>query len=145
MPPEDGRFADTLNPSTGEVLCKYPVSTVKDVERAIDAARSAFYSWSKVCKVSDYSLSHDFKIMYVGQERKINKKCTIITRNRTQVLPSWHLIVRYASFLLFCVFNCPFDFFVRGIEWESKDFKSSGKVIGEKVWGFHSRRDYGPG
>ncbi|PFX31290.1 aldehyde dehydrogenase family 8 member A1-like isoform X1 [Stylophora pistillata] len=50
VPPEDGKFADTFNPSTGEALCKYPLSTVKDVERAVDAAKSAFNLWSKVCK-----------------------------------------------------------------------------------------------
>lgn len=52
VPPEDGRFADTLNPSTGEVLCKYPLSTVKDLEKAVEAARSASKLWSKVCKVT---------------------------------------------------------------------------------------------
>ena len=50
-PPEDGKFADTLNPSTGETLCKYPLSTVMDLEKAVEAASSAFKLWSKVSKV----------------------------------------------------------------------------------------------
>lgn len=52
VPPEDGRFADTLNPSTGEALCKYPLSGVMDLEKAVEAASSAFKLWSKVSKVT---------------------------------------------------------------------------------------------
>lgn len=103
MPPEDGRFADTLNPSTGEVLCKYPVSTVKDVERAIDAARSAFYSWSKVCKVSDYSLSHDSNIMYAGQERKIKQK---MYNYHAESNPSSPLLISDRKICEFSYFLC---------------------------------------
>lgn len=51
VPPEDGRFADTLNPSTGEALCKYPLSGVMDLEKAVEAASSAFKLWSKVSKM----------------------------------------------------------------------------------------------
>jgi len=51
VPPEDGRFADTLNPSTGEALCKYPLSGVMDLEKAVEAASSAFKHWSKVSKM----------------------------------------------------------------------------------------------
>jgi len=53
VPPEDGRFADTLNPSTGEALCKYPLSGVMDLEKAVEAASSAFKLWSKVSKVTE--------------------------------------------------------------------------------------------
>ena len=52
VPPEDGRFADTLNPTTGEALCKYPLSGGMDLEKAVDAASSAFKLWSKVSKVT---------------------------------------------------------------------------------------------
>ena len=52
VPPEDGRSADTLNPSTGEALCKYPLSGVMDLEKAVEAASSAFKLWSKVSKVT---------------------------------------------------------------------------------------------
>lgn len=52
VPPEDGRFADTLNPSTAEALCKYPQSGMIDLEKAVEAASSAFKLWSKVSKVT---------------------------------------------------------------------------------------------
>ncbi|KAL9972185.1 hypothetical protein ACROYT_G018442 [Oculina patagonica] len=51
LPPEDGKFSDTLNPSTGEALCKYPQSSVMDLEKAVEAASSAFKLWSKVSKI----------------------------------------------------------------------------------------------
>ena len=57
VPPEDGRFADTLNPSTGEALCKYPLSGVMDLEKAVGAASSAFKLWSKVSKVTKERIS----------------------------------------------------------------------------------------
>ena len=53
VPPEDGRFADTLNPSTTEALCKYPLSGMIDLEKAVEAASSAFKLWSKVSKVTN--------------------------------------------------------------------------------------------
>lgn len=77
---------------------------MKDVERAIDAARSAFYSWSKVCKVSDYSLSHDSKIMYAGQERKIKQKMynyQAASNPSSPLLTSDRKICEFSYFLCF--------------------------------------------
>jgi len=51
IPPEDGNFADTLNPSTGEALCKYPISTTVDLEKALEAASCAYQLWSKTSKI----------------------------------------------------------------------------------------------
>lgn len=52
VPPEDGKYADTLNPSTGEALCKYPLSTAVDLGKAVEAANSAYHLWSKKCRVN---------------------------------------------------------------------------------------------
>jgi acyl-CoA reductase-like NAD-dependent aldehyde dehydrogenase len=49
----DGKVTKTekirtgINPSTGEPLYDHPVSTAKDIDDAVDAARRAFPSWSK--------------------------------------------------------------------------------------------------
>ena len=42
---EDGEYLDVMNPSTGELLTKVPVTSGKRVEEAIDAAAAAFQSW----------------------------------------------------------------------------------------------------
>ena len=40
-----GAVLEKMNPSTGELLEKFPAATREDVSRAIDAAESAFESW----------------------------------------------------------------------------------------------------
>jgi betaine-aldehyde dehydrogenase len=43
--PVDGRHADLIDPSTGEVFASAPVSGAEDVDRAMRAAATAFESW----------------------------------------------------------------------------------------------------
>ncbi len=43
--PEDGRYADLVDPSTGEVFGSAPVSGSQDVDRAMKAAADAFETW----------------------------------------------------------------------------------------------------
>jgi betaine-aldehyde dehydrogenase len=43
--PTDGGYADLIDPSTGEVFAAAPVSGQADVDRAMQAAASAFESW----------------------------------------------------------------------------------------------------
>ncbi len=45
VPPADGRYADLIDPSTGEVFAQAPVSGAADVDRAMTAAAKAFESW----------------------------------------------------------------------------------------------------
>jgi malonate-semialdehyde dehydrogenase (acetylating)/methylmalonate-semialdehyde dehydrogenase len=42
---EDGDYLDVMNPSTGGLLAKVPVTPEKRVEEAIDAAAAAFETW----------------------------------------------------------------------------------------------------
>lgn len=44
----DGQWIDVLDPSTEEVISRQPAGTIKDVNRAIDAARKAQKSWSRL-------------------------------------------------------------------------------------------------
>src|SRR3954452_8297917 len=41
----DGRTADLVDPSTGEVFARAPVSSAADVDRAMTAAATAFEGW----------------------------------------------------------------------------------------------------
>nr|MDQ2696544.1 CoA-acylating methylmalonate-semialdehyde dehydrogenase [Pseudomonadota bacterium] len=43
---ESGRFSDVFNPATGEVKAKVPLATNAEVEKAVNAAREAFPTWS---------------------------------------------------------------------------------------------------
>jgi betaine-aldehyde dehydrogenase len=43
--PVDGRYADLIDPSTGEVFAAAPVSSEADVDRAMGAAETAFEGW----------------------------------------------------------------------------------------------------
>jgi betaine-aldehyde dehydrogenase len=43
--PADGRYADLIDPSTGEVFAAAPVSSDADVDRAMTAAEKAFETW----------------------------------------------------------------------------------------------------
>ncbi len=48
VPSEGGKWFETRNPTTGEVLARFPVGTVDDVVRAIDAAEAALPAWKWV-------------------------------------------------------------------------------------------------
>lgn len=43
--PCSGRFMDSFNPATEEVLCQVPLSDKDDIEKAVQAAREAFEGW----------------------------------------------------------------------------------------------------
>ncbi|MEV6633266.1 gamma-aminobutyraldehyde dehydrogenase [Actinoplanes sp. NPDC051470] len=43
--PADGRYVDLIDPATGEVFASAPVSGAVDVDRAMDAAATAFETW----------------------------------------------------------------------------------------------------
>ena len=43
--PADGKYADLVDPSTGEVFASTPVSGAADVDRAMRVAATAFETW----------------------------------------------------------------------------------------------------
>src|SRR4030095_6315563 len=59
----DGATRDILNPATGEVVDRAPVGTQAEINRAIDAAQSAFKSWSGMPP------SRRAEILYEGAHR----------------------------------------------------------------------------
>lgn len=48
--PSSGEYFDSFNPSTGEILCRIPDSSEKDIELAVQAATVAFPAWSKTSR-----------------------------------------------------------------------------------------------
>jgi malonate-semialdehyde dehydrogenase (acetylating)/methylmalonate-semialdehyde dehydrogenase len=40
-------YADVLNPATGELLARTPLSTIADVDMAVQAAADAFPAWRR--------------------------------------------------------------------------------------------------
>lgn len=50
-PPTKGEYLDNYNPSTGKAYSKVPASTAADVEKAIEAAKSAFPAWSNLSRL----------------------------------------------------------------------------------------------
>jgi aminomuconate-semialdehyde/2-hydroxymuconate-6-semialdehyde dehydrogenase len=45
--PIRGRYLDSVNPATGEIICKIPDSDAADINFAVDAAKAAFPQWSR--------------------------------------------------------------------------------------------------
>ena len=43
----NGQWIEVLNPSTEEIISRQPEGTIEDVNRALDAARSAQKAWAK--------------------------------------------------------------------------------------------------
>ena len=43
----DGRTADVINPADDQVIAQVPASAAEDVDRAVDAAETAFATWKK--------------------------------------------------------------------------------------------------
>lgn len=48
VPSESGQWFETKNPTTGEVLARFPQGTRGDVQRAIAAAEAAFPAWKRL-------------------------------------------------------------------------------------------------
>ncbi|KAL6077357.1 Aldehyde dehydrogenase 8 member A1 [Balamuthia mandrillaris] len=47
VPPAQGKYLDSFNPSTGEVFCLVPDSQEEDVQAAVACAKGAFPGWAK--------------------------------------------------------------------------------------------------
>jgi malonate-semialdehyde dehydrogenase (acetylating)/methylmalonate-semialdehyde dehydrogenase len=43
-----GKYEEVPNPATGEILAEVPISTLEDLDKAVEAAKTAFAKWKKV-------------------------------------------------------------------------------------------------
>jgi len=58
VPPAEGRYFENLSPVNGKPFAEYPRSTAADVDRALDAAHTAFATWSKTSVAERAALLH---------------------------------------------------------------------------------------
>jgi aldehyde dehydrogenase (NAD+) len=65
--PLSGEYVKTINPATEEVLAAIPVAGEADIDRAVEAARKAFGTWSSLAAVDRSKFL--FRIARVIQER----------------------------------------------------------------------------
>jgi len=66
VPPASGNYIDNIDPSRGKVFSKVPDSDEKDVQAAVDAAKSAFDSWSTLGNEK----RHDYLMRIVAEIEK---------------------------------------------------------------------------
>jgi len=71
--PESGKYFETTNPATGEVIADAPVASMKEVDRAITAAHEAFKKWRNVPFRDRSKLVFDLR-------NKVNEKAEWLSR-----------------------------------------------------------------
>ena len=67
VPPISKKYFNSINPATNEVIAKIAEANKKDVDFAVNSARSAFKSWSKL--KAKKSGKYIFRIARMIQER----------------------------------------------------------------------------
>ena len=50
--PYKGEIKDVVNPATGKVIARVPISTKEDHDRAVEAAKAAFPDWRRTPPVA---------------------------------------------------------------------------------------------
>src|SRR6266576_1079315 len=78
-----GDCLELTNPATAEPLCRVPLSTARDVDQAVAAARAAFPAWRAVPPV--VRARHLFRLKHVLDER-FDEIAAIITRENGKTL-----------------------------------------------------------
>ena len=78
-----GDCLDITNPATAEPLCRVPLSTARDVDQAVAAARAAFPAWRAVPPV--VRARHLFRLKHVLDQR-FDEIAAIITRENGKTL-----------------------------------------------------------
>src|SRR6266550_3530379 len=78
-----GDYLELTNPATAEPLCRVPLSTARDVDQAVAAARAAFPAWRAVPPV--VRARHLFRLKHVLDQR-FDEIAAIITRENGKTL-----------------------------------------------------------
>ena len=58
-----GKFADVINPSTGEVIAQTPLCTEEEVNRAIQSASAAFPAWANTPAIKRVQVLYKFRTL----------------------------------------------------------------------------------
>src|SRR5881398_558601 len=78
-----GDYLELTNPATAEPLCRVPLSTARDVDQAVAAARAAFPAWRAVPPV--VRARHLFRLKHV-LDQQFDEIAAIITRENGKTL-----------------------------------------------------------
>lgn len=74
---EEDEYIDSFEPKTGKIYSRIPISTVADVQDAVDAATEAFQAWSRTPRAE--------------RSRYLQRIAALIQQNR-EVLAIWESI-----------------------------------------------------
>ncbi len=80
---ETDRWGEIYNPALGTVVARVPMASRTDVERAVEAARSAFGTWSQTPLPARTRLLFRFREML---DQRRHELATIVTREHGKVL-----------------------------------------------------------
>src|ERR1051326_702455 len=72
----DGRTTEVRNPATGELVERVAAATQEDVERAIDAAETAFKKWALVAPPKRAEILFSTAHMLKQREKQLAKLLT---------------------------------------------------------------------
>ncbi|MFD2371463.1 CoA-acylating methylmalonate-semialdehyde dehydrogenase [Brevibacillus sp. GCM10020057] len=81
------RYEDIPNPATGELLSRVPLSTKEDVDKAVQAAKKAFPSWSETPVADRARVMFRFHSLLVRHQDELAE---MITRENGKNLPEAH-------------------------------------------------------
>ncbi|MDH4619894.1 CoA-acylating methylmalonate-semialdehyde dehydrogenase [Brevibacillus sp. AY1] len=84
---ETTRYEDVPNPATGELLSQVPISTRADVDKAVQAAKNAFSSWSETPVVDRARIMFRFHHLLTKHEDELAR---MITLENGKNLPEAH-------------------------------------------------------
>ncbi len=71
------RYEEVPNPATGEVIGRVPVSTREDVDRAVEAAKEAYQTWSKMPVPRRARILFKYQQLLVDQWEELARLITI--------------------------------------------------------------------
>lgn len=74
---ETTRYEDVPNPATGELLSQVPISTRADVDKAVQAAKDAFVSWSETPAVDRARIMFRFHHLLTKHEDELARMITL--------------------------------------------------------------------
>lgn len=127
--PEKGGFIDNINPATGEIIGRIPLSTREDVQRAVQASQEAFKEWSQTTAEERFHIMN--RISTLIEEKQDELALAETTDNGKPLWLSQKVdIPRAAS---------NFRFFATGI----MHFATESHVLNENIINYTTRKPLG--
>ena len=77
-----GRTSDVFNPASGQIIAKVGLSSTEDVDFAVDKAKSAFESWSKITPLKRSRIMNRFRDLL---EQNTDEMAALISREHGKV------------------------------------------------------------